>query len=145
MFLEGLRLAHRVAGATGCKVFSDCFPARLERGAGVPPVQRIPYFPDEVLERLSGLKYLILVGTASPVSFFQYPKFPSSLVPEGCEAICLASREQDGQSALEALVDALGASEQGVQLTGATGMTRRREASSGERPLPGIGMQGVHL
>lgn len=106
---KGLIAAHRVAAVTGCRVFSDCFPARLDRGAGIPPVERLPYFPDLILERLAGLKYLILAGATAPVSFFQYPGFPSSLVPEGCEVLTLARPEDHIIGALQALADALDA------------------------------------
>src|SRR5438552_12278281 len=39
---RGLRAAARVAGATGCQLLCETFPARLERGGDLPPVQRLP-------------------------------------------------------------------------------------------------------
>src|SRR5258708_22360515 len=49
---RGQRAAGRVAIATGCRMFSDCFPARFERGAGLPKVDRLPYFPEWVVSFL---------------------------------------------------------------------------------------------
>lgn len=113
----GLEAAHRVAAATGCKVMADCFPARLERGAGLPPIDRLPYFPELILERLAGTGHLILVGASPPVSFFLYPDYPSSLVPEGCEVVRLGTPEEDIVGGLEALADAVGAAADGGSRT----------------------------
>ena len=40
---RGQRAAGRVAKATGCRMFSERFPARFERGPGLPTVDRLPY------------------------------------------------------------------------------------------------------
>ncbi|PCJ51473.1 MAG: acetolactate synthase large subunit [Candidatus Hydrogenedentota bacterium] len=107
---EGLTHAAKIAAKTDCALFSVCFPARLDRGAGLPAIQRLPYFPEQVLERLAPYKKLILVGGyTEPVSFFKYDNIPSSLVPQGCTTITLASHEQDGIVALEQLCDAVNA------------------------------------
>src|SRR5437660_12184760 len=45
---RGQLAAGRVAQATGCRLFSEAFPARFERGAGLPRVDRLPYFPEWV-------------------------------------------------------------------------------------------------
>ena len=105
----GLVAANRIAAQTGCQVLSDCFPARLERGAGLPPVDRLPYFPELVLERLKDVRHLILAGAPAPVSFFLYPDGQSSLVPEGCEVHTLATPDEDIVHALEAVTEAVGA------------------------------------
>ncbi|HJP36949.1 MAG TPA: acetolactate synthase large subunit [Gammaproteobacteria bacterium] len=106
---EGLVAAHRVAHAAGCSVLSDCFPGRLDRGAGLPPVERVPYFPEMILKRLNDFRYLILAGARAPVSFFKYKEYPSSVVPEGCEVIELASTAVNPVPSLETLAEALGA------------------------------------
>src|SRR5262249_20227944 len=46
---RGLKAAARVAAATGCKLMCETFPARWERGAGTPVVERLPYFPEQAL------------------------------------------------------------------------------------------------
>ncbi len=106
---RGLVAAHRIAAVTGCKVLMDCFPGRLDRGAGLPPVERLPYFPELVLERLQGIRRLVLAGAPAPVSFFLYPQWPSSLVPATCEVLPFVADDDDPIAMLEALADALGA------------------------------------
>ena len=100
----GLTAAARVATATGARWFCEVFPARLERGAGVPAVERIAYFAEAVAAQLDGAKHLILAGAASPVSFFAYPGKPSDLVPEGCHVHVLAEHAGAAE-ALTALAD----------------------------------------
>ena len=84
----GLAAAARIAEATGTRWYCETFPTRLERGAGVPAIERIAYFAEAVVAQLDGAKHLVLAGATSPVSFFAYPDKPSDLVPEGCRSMC---------------------------------------------------------
>ena len=86
----GLAAAVRIAEATGARVLCETFPTRLERGAGVPAVDRLNYFAEGAAAQLNGAKHLVLAGAKSPVSFFAYPGMPSDLVPAGCEVHVLA-------------------------------------------------------
>jgi acetolactate synthase-1/2/3 large subunit len=86
----GLAAAARIARATGARVLCETFPTRLERGAGVPAIERLGYFAEAAAAQLDGSKHLVLVGAKSPVSFFAYPGMPSDLVPAGCEVHVLA-------------------------------------------------------
>jgi acetolactate synthase-1/2/3 large subunit len=104
-----LLLAGKVAAATGATLYCEPFPARMDRGAGLPEVTRLPYFPEEVLKRLEGLTHLVLIGARSPVSFFQYPGHPNSLVPEGCETVTLCRPDAEALPVLDTLVHLLGA------------------------------------
>ncbi|MGH3451659.1 MAG: acetolactate synthase large subunit, partial [Haloechinothrix sp.] len=81
----GLRATSRIAKATGAKPFVETFPARLERGAGLPTIERLGYLAEQAAYQLDGVKHLIVAGTRSPVSFFAYPGKPSDLVPEGAQ------------------------------------------------------------
>ncbi|HYB37897.1 MAG TPA: acetolactate synthase large subunit [Mycobacterium sp.] len=100
----GLTAAARIAAACGARWYCDTFPARLERGAGIPAVDRLGYFAEAVAAQLDGAKHLVLAGAKSPVSFFAYPGRPSDLVPEGCQVHVLA--EHTGAAdALAALAD----------------------------------------
>ncbi|MEB4207690.1 acetolactate synthase large subunit [Mycobacterium sp. 94-17] len=102
----GLAAATRIAAATGVRVLCETFPTRLERGAGVPAVDRLAYFAEAATAQLNGAKHLVLAGAKSPVSFFAYPGMPSDLVPAGCEVHVLA--EYSGAAdALTALADQL--------------------------------------
>ncbi len=104
---RGQWAAARVAAKTGCRVIAEVFPARMERGAGLPRIERLPYFPDHVAASLAGLATLVLAGASEPVAFFGYPGTPSRLTPEGCALASLASPEEDAEEALESLADAL--------------------------------------
>src|SRR4051794_23616712 len=106
---RALRAASRVAQATGAKVLGEVFPARLERGAGRPAVERLGYFAEFAMAQLDGVRHLVLVDAPPPVSFFAYPDKPSLLVPDGCEVHTLALGGDDVAGALEHLADALGA------------------------------------
>jgi acetolactate synthase-1/2/3 large subunit len=106
---RGQKAAGRVTRATGCRLFSDTFPARFERGGELPAVDRLPYFPEWVVSFLEGLRTLVLAGTTEPVAFFGYPGTPSRLTPEGCAVATLAAPEEDVETALESLADALDA------------------------------------
>ncbi|OKH71454.1 hypothetical protein EB72_23340 [Mycobacterium sp. SWH-M1] len=100
----GLDAAVRIAEATGARVLCETFPARLERGAGVPAVERLAYFAEAATEQLAGARHLILAGAASPVSFFAYPDKPSDLVPDGC-AVHLLAPHRGAAAALQRLAD----------------------------------------
>ncbi|HET8950686.1 MAG TPA: acetolactate synthase large subunit, partial [Solirubrobacteraceae bacterium] len=93
----------------GARLIRDTFPARLERGAGVPPAEPLPYLTELATEALAGLEHLVVCGTQAPVAFFAYPGRPSRL-PDPATAIeVLAGPREDAAAALEALADTLGA------------------------------------
>jgi acetolactate synthase-1/2/3 large subunit len=106
---EALVAASRVAATTGAKLLCETFPARLERGAGVPEVERLAYLAEMASVQLDGLAHLVLVDAKAPVSFFAYPNKASYLVPDGCEVHVLARTADDAAGALAALADAVGA------------------------------------
>jgi len=104
----GLKAAEHLAARPDTRVFADRFAARMECGAGNFAPMRIAYFPEDAEPMLAGLKHLILVEAQPPVSFFQYPGRGSDLEPEDCEIHVLASVEEDGTGALQALADECG-------------------------------------
>ncbi|MDQ1510164.1 MAG: acetolactate synthase large subunit [Actinomycetota bacterium] len=108
---SALAAARAIADASGAKLLCETFPARIERGAGRVPVDRIAYLAEFAAMQLDGLRHLVLVDAKAPVSFFAYPDKASWLSPEGCEIHTLAGPADDAPSALAALADALGASE----------------------------------
>jgi acetolactate synthase-1/2/3 large subunit len=109
---EGLRAASRVALATGAKLLCETFPTRLERGAGLPAVERLGYLAEFTQMQLAGVRHLVLVDTKAPVSFFAYPGKESYLVPEDCEVHGLAIGADDVVGALEALAEVVGGGEE---------------------------------
>lgn len=111
---RGLVAASRIAAATGCALFAETFPARLERGAGIPPIDRLAYLAEFAAMQIGDADHLIVVDTPAPVSFFAYPGKASNLVPEGCEVIVLASHGDDAPAALEAVAQRVGAADAAV-------------------------------
>jgi len=105
----GLRAASRIAVATGATLLAETFPARLERGAGLPAIDRLGYLAEQAESQLSGIQNLVLVGARWPVSFFAYPEKKSDLVPEGCHVETLADGHHDVTRALEDLAEAVAA------------------------------------
>ncbi|MGD8860549.1 MAG: acetolactate synthase large subunit [Myxococcales bacterium] len=106
---DGLELGSRAAGATGARLMCDTFTGRLERGAGRPTIDRLPYFAEMAMQELDGVQHMVLVGSQAPVSFFAYPDKPSYLVPDGCQVHTLAEPGDDLIDALQRLVDMVGA------------------------------------
>jgi len=101
-----LMAAAAIAHATGARLMSETFPARLERGAGLPAPERFGYYGQPGLE--PGTRHLVLVDARRPVSFFAYPDQPGDFVPAGCGVHVLAEPYEDVPEALEALAEALG-------------------------------------
>ncbi|MYD96682.1 MAG: acetolactate synthase large subunit [Gammaproteobacteria bacterium] len=106
---RGVSAAGRIAAKTGCAVYSPTFPARVEAGPDLPLVNRLPYFPEQILQLLAPIRKLVLVGAERPVSFFAYRNLPSDLVPDSCEVIRIAHRHEDVENALVDLAEALDA------------------------------------
>jgi acetolactate synthase-1/2/3 large subunit len=121
---RGLAAGSRIAAATGARLLCETFPTRLQRGAGLPAVERLGYFAEQAELQLGGAKHLILAGARSPVTFFAYPGKPSDLVPDGCEVHTLADAATSAAAALEALAD--------LVAPGTTAVTARPERP----PLP---------
>ncbi|MGE0220876.1 acetolactate synthase large subunit [Mycolicibacterium sp.] len=102
----GLAAAVRIAEATGARLLCETFPTRLERGAGVPAVDRLNYFAEAAAAQLAGARHVVLAGAPSPVSFFAYPDQPSDLVPDGA-AVHLLAQPPGAATALQRLADEL--------------------------------------
>jgi acetolactate synthase-1/2/3 large subunit len=105
----GLRAAARVAAATGARLLCETFPARLERGRGIPRIERLPYFPEQAIDALSAFDALVLAGARDPVAFFGYPDTPSRLAPAGISVAELCTGGEDPAAALEHLAEELAA------------------------------------
>ena len=119
---RGLRAVRRIAAATGCKLICETFPARIERGAGMLAIERLPYFPEQGIALLSKFQSIVLAGALPPVSFFGYPGIPSYLISPEQASMVLATPEEDVPAALEALADSFDSKGQ------------RAEANSVSRP-----------
>lgn len=121
-----LMAAARIAAHSGVTLFAETFPTRIERGAGLPPIERIAYLAELATLQLSEFDHLVLVDAKAPVSFFGYPGKPSYLVPDNCTAHTLSTPEQDAAASLNKLAEALGAAgaEPRLQAEGRPGLPK---------------------
>lgn len=101
--------AGRVAAATGARLGSQFFTARIERGAGRVPLARIPYAVPQAMAFLKEFKHIVTIETSEPVAFFAYPDKPSLLKGESTLVHTLVEADEDSDLALEMLLQALGA------------------------------------
>ncbi|MDQ1632092.1 MAG: acetolactate synthase large subunit [Frankiaceae bacterium] len=104
---NGLALAGRIAALTGARLLTEKFPARVERGRGLPAPERLGYFPEQAAGSMAGLETVVLVGARTPVTFFGYPDTPSLEVPPEVATLHLASRTDDALAALAAVLERL--------------------------------------
>ncbi|HEY4079311.1 MAG TPA: acetolactate synthase large subunit [Burkholderiaceae bacterium] len=104
-----LERAGRVAAATGARLGSQFFTARIERGAGRVPIERIPYAVPQAQAFLKAFKHIVTVETVEPVAFFAYPDKPSLLKAEGTLVHPLVEDDEDSELAFDMLLEALGA------------------------------------
>jgi acetolactate synthase-1/2/3 large subunit len=105
---EALALAQGIIDSVGGQMLAQVSNARVERGQGRAAIERVPYPVDQAVERLSGLKHLVLVGATDPVGFFAYPNKPGRMAPPDCQIHVLARPEHDLLDALLRVAEALG-------------------------------------
>ncbi|WP_442592624.1 acetolactate synthase large subunit [Parapusillimonas sp. JC17] len=108
---RALALAHTIARHTGADLLAEGSNARMQRGIGAPPIDKLPYPIDAAIARLRSVREMICVGSRYPVAFFAYPGKPSVLAPAECRHTELASPQQDIEDALERLMALLGVGE----------------------------------
>jgi len=135
LYGEGLQEAGRIAAGTSAKLFAPYPVTRLERGAGTPAVQRIPYMPEQAMELLRDSRQLILVGAGAPISYFAYPGKSGVLTPPECEIHTLASPGEDYVGALQALAAELSLQNEKLSPT--------EKAERAPRPTGEITLQGL--
>jgi acetolactate synthase I/II/III large subunit len=107
LYGKGLATAGRIATAANAKLLAPYPVARLERGAGIPTVERMQYVLEMAVEQLKKFRQLILVGASAPIAYFAYPGKDSVFTSPGCEIYTLANPGEDYVGALEALEAAL--------------------------------------
>lgn len=134
-----LMAAARISAHSGVKLFAETFPTRIERGAGLPPVERIAYLAELAGVQLADIEHLILVDCKAPVSFFAYPGKKSYLVPDSCQVHTLVEPTQDTTASLEKLANTLGASHATPALQPAQRPGRPRGRLTAEKVCKAIG------
>jgi acetolactate synthase-1/2/3 large subunit len=104
-----IALLQGIAEKTGATILAPTSSRRTERGQGRAPLAKVPYPIDEAIACLAPYARAILIETLPPVAFFAYPGKPSLLLPEDCAQVTLAGVDADGQAAVAALADRIGA------------------------------------
>jgi acetolactate synthase I/II/III large subunit len=97
------RAAAAIAQATGARLVMESYPAIVPMGVDLPRLERLAYFPEDVIKQL-GNSCVLLAGARAPVSYFGYAGQPSRLV-DGKRLIELSSPGEDGTLALEHLAE----------------------------------------
>ncbi|MFZ0771018.1 MAG: acetolactate synthase large subunit [Candidatus Sulfotelmatobacter sp.] len=136
LYGNGLVTAGRIATATGAKLLAPYPLTRLERGAGIPRVDRVQYVLEQGIEQFKEFRQLILVGAQAPVAYFAYPGKSCVFTSPECEIHTLASPGEDYVGALDAVAAALPV--RGAALP--EGKVERPPMPSGEITLPGLAM-----
>lgn len=138
---SALLAAARLAAHCGVRLLAEVFPTRMERGAGLPFVERIAYLAEMAGVQLADVEHLVLVDAKAPVSFFAYPGKKSDLVPATCTVHTLATPAQDAAASLALLAQALGAAQAAPALQAA----RRPERPRGPLTAPKVCKAVGHL
>jgi acetolactate synthase-1/2/3 large subunit len=107
LYGQGLVTAGRIAASTGAKLLAPYPITRLQRGAGIPAVERVQYVLELAIEQLKEFRRIILVGAKAPVAYFASPGKDAVLTSKECEIHTLASPGEDYIGALEALAGGL--------------------------------------
>ena len=106
---RGLMAAARIQAAIGCRLLAETFAARMERGAGLPAVDRIPYNPKHAADLLCQYQSVVVAGAREPVAFFGYKGLKSRFLDPSQEIRHLKGDSWAIEQSLENLADALGA------------------------------------
>lgn len=104
---EGLRIAARIEAKSNCDLLAPTFPARIERGGGLPNLKRLPYFAEAEADFLKGYDALIIAGTGRPVAFFVKQGVDSYLGTKSKPVLQISGLRQDTIEALERLSSAI--------------------------------------
>ncbi len=104
---SGLHIAARLKSLTGCDLLADYLPGYMDRGAGLPEITRIPYFPEQAIELLSRYEAVVIAGTREPVSFFGYKGIRGNLLSADQTRILISDDKQNPVDALEYLAGLL--------------------------------------
>ena len=134
-----LRAAARIAAHSGVQLLAEVFPTRMERGAGLPFVERIAYLAEMAGVQLAEIEHLVLVDAKAPVSFFAYPGKKSELVPDTCTVHTLSTPAQDAAASLVQLAAALGATQTAPALQAAQRPDRPRGKLTAPKVCKAVG------
>lgn len=101
---EHLDVAGRLA-RRGVRLFAQGANARIERGRGRFPIEKLSFNGDIGRRQLADLELLALVDAREPVAFFGYPGVSGRQVAGDCEIVTLATRDTDTLESLTQLAE----------------------------------------
>jgi acetolactate synthase-1/2/3 large subunit len=101
---RGQRAAQRVAVATGARLIMEPYPAVVSLGGDLPRLERLAYFPQDVVAQLGESSSVLLADARAPVSYFGYPGQPSEIVSSD-RLIEVAAPGENSVLALEQLAE----------------------------------------
>ncbi len=104
---EHLTLANRIAQVGNTKLRTERMISRLERGAGRPHIDQLPYYSDKIVPDIAGIAHVVLMGAPPPVTWFAAPGVPRVIFPDGVKIHGLASPEHDVLATLKMLAEAV--------------------------------------
>jgi len=134
LYGKGLVAAGRIAAATGAKLLTPYPLTRLQRGAGLPRVDRVQYVLEQGIEQFKEFRQLILVGAQAPVAYFAYPGKSSVFSSPGCAIHTLANPGENYVDALDGLAAAMSIRDGKITSEKA----ERPQMPGGEITLPGL-------
>lgn len=70
----------KIASKLGAPIYCENAFGRLDRGAGLPRLTRLPYFPDDALNTLKAYGSILVVDARRPVANFGYENGPSHVM-----------------------------------------------------------------
>jgi len=105
---SALKKAALIAERFGGRIAAEQTNRRIERGAGRPSVDRVPYVVQQAQAFFEEVTTLVLVGSKTPVTFFAYPDLPTTPINPSTQVVRLAERSDDLPDALDLLAQELG-------------------------------------
>lgn len=135
----GQRAAGRIAAQHGAAVYCETFPARAERGGGLPAIDRLPYFPERAVAVLHDAETVVVIGTRPPLAYFGYRGMPSELARPGT-VLQLAAPGEDAEAAVRELADLV--AERGAEAPD-VGRAPGRPLPEDEAPLTADGVAAL--
>lgn len=93
-------LAARIASHIGARLYAEVFPAVMERGSHLPPISRLPYFPNQARTMIGTPSMAILIGTSEPLAYFAQEEMAAQLIPPETKIVALVAPGGPAESGL---------------------------------------------
>ena len=86
--LEGaIEIAGGICAKTGAVLMCENAFSRVDRGAGLPPVTRLAYFPSDAKKEFAKFDSIVFLGARVPVAMFGYEDGISQLVDDAKQQV----------------------------------------------------------